>query len=754
MEEGSRMKETKAGDSIEEQCQTCGKHLADCTCRTYQAAAQWPNLGHRAHSEGEMSARFSKLKEAGSGTIFLSAASEPGPSATTSIDLAPNAIIGGVYKIDHLVGRGGMGEVYLATHLTLDKKCALKVIPPDEVTEIGWQRFQLEAKIVAKLEHVNLVRVTDLGMHEECLPFYAMEYIDGQNLAEVLAERGPMPLNKALEIFMQVCDGVECAHRGGVLHRDLKPANIMLTQSPTGKLEVKILDFGLAKLTKHDRFKQSLTGSGDVFGSPCYMSPEQCGEAEVDSRSDIYSIGCTLFECLTGRPPFSGHLAAAVFFGHLEAEPPSLQKAAGGGNFPALMETVMAKLLRKKPADRYQTLSELKADLEVIAGDGSGPLPSEIERPIVDKAVLADSGLLTLPKRPRMRLWLGIVLAALIGLGGCFFYFQLSSRKPVPASVADLTRGRTEGHRQSDDREDAWDGTPFYKGVIAYGGKQCQHWQYLGHRPPPIYLLYSAGSGVQEVALAGDVYIPTGTKVCAMPKEALIHPPPMLNALTGGNLDEVDYEWYSLTAVEAANPAFAKYKSIKGLRIGNVYWSMADSRASLEAINQFPNLERLMLGAYYDGSTLAKIRRLKALKELRLDSGQIRIHDCLKAVSGSKKLLFLSAINLPVPESDLELVVKCPNLQRLMVGQLTGSHEQLSILARLSGLRQMELPALRYRPNLSADLRLLKSLKTLKFLITSDWTNEQLSQLRHDLPNVNVVTFANVRDAGDAFWLP
>ncbi len=165
----------------------------------------------------------------------------------------PGAIIGGAYEIIKLLGRGGMGEVYLARHKTLDKKCALKVIPPDQVTEVGWQRFQLEARAVAKLDHINLVRVTDLGIHEGCLPFYAMDFVDGKNLAEILAEQGPMPLNMVLEIFTQVCDGVECAHRGGILHRDLKPANIMLTTSDPGLKQAKVMDFGLAKLTGQDR---------------------------------------------------------------------------------------------------------------------------------------------------------------------------------------------------------------------------------------------------------------------------------------------------------------------------------------------------------------------------------------------------------------------------------------------------------------------------------------------------------------------
>jgi len=287
--------------------------------------------------------------------------------AYKSIDLTPGVVIGRLYRITSLIGRGAMGEVYLVQHITLDKACALKLIPPDQVTDMGWQRFQLEAKSIARLEHVNLVKVTDFGIHEGCLPYYVMEYVEGQTMADILVKRGTMPLAVALEVFMQICDGVDYAHRSGIVHRDLKPANIMLKQLAQGKYSVKILDFGLAKLTQDDRQKQSLTSVGDVFGSPFYMSPEQCIGGKIDNRTDIYSIGCTLFECLTGRPPFVGDTAVDIVGGHQSVEPPSLESLVGRKVFPEAMEVVLAKLLRKNPVERYQTLLQLRGDLERVA---------------------------------------------------------------------------------------------------------------------------------------------------------------------------------------------------------------------------------------------------------------------------------------------------------------------------------------------------------------------------------------------------
>ena len=316
-------------------------------------------------SEGAMSGKFQKLKKAGLGTTFNRAAQATGTISTTTIDLATGAIIGGAYEIIKLIGRGGMGEVYLAEHRTLKKNCALKLIPPDQVTEMGWRRFQQEAKAFAKLDHINLVKVSDLGIHAGCLPFYAMELVVGRTLADMLTGQRALSVRTALELFMQVCDGVAFAHKVGIIHRDIKPANIMITRNAGGKVTVKILDFGLAKLSQHDRDQQSLTFVGDIFGSPFYMSPEQCCGEDVDHRSDLYSIGCTLFECLTGVPPFNGHLSAAIIFSHQESEPPTLSSIAGHEFDPSL-ENVMARLLRKDPEDRYQAVATLRDDLEKV----------------------------------------------------------------------------------------------------------------------------------------------------------------------------------------------------------------------------------------------------------------------------------------------------------------------------------------------------------------------------------------------------
>ncbi len=327
-----------------------------------------------------MSQKLWKLKQSDAGDTFsdsdFDGIFKTGPR---SIGLAKGAIIGGAYKIIRLIGRGAMGEVYLAEHITLNKRCALKVIPPEQVTEIGWLRFQTEARSVAKLDHANLVKVSDLGIHDHCLPYYAMEYVDGRSMADLLRDQGPMPLKTALAIFDQICDGLDYAHRNSIIHRDIKPANIMLTKGTDGTITVKVLDFGLAKLTQQDRHTQSLTSVGEVMGSPFYMSPEQCEGGRIDRRSDIYSLGCTMFECLVGSPPFDDDEPAVIVNNHLSADAPTLESVVGLGVFPESMEVVEAKLLRKNPVERYQSMAELRGDLKRVA-NGEEVLPFYMSR--------------------------------------------------------------------------------------------------------------------------------------------------------------------------------------------------------------------------------------------------------------------------------------------------------------------------------------------------------------------------------------
>ncbi len=284
--------------------------------------------------------------------------------------LPADTIIGGSFRIISVIGEGGMSVVYLVRHTTLNNQYALKVLSPDQVTEKSWLRFKTEAKILAALTHPTFVKVYDLCVHEQKFPFYSMDYLQGRTLEEMLVSQGPIKLETVIDPFLEVLDGLAYAHRNKVIHRDLKPANIMLC-TRDGAQVVKILDFGISKF-EGSAHHQNLTLAGDIFGSPSYMSPEQCAGEPADTRSDIYSLGCTLFEILTGYVPFAGPTAFDTALLHQEKDAPTMSTVSGR-EFAKSIEYVVGKCLHKNPAERYQSCKELALDLTRIK-EGKDPL--------------------------------------------------------------------------------------------------------------------------------------------------------------------------------------------------------------------------------------------------------------------------------------------------------------------------------------------------------------------------------------------
>jgi serine/threonine protein kinase/lipopolysaccharide biosynthesis regulator YciM len=267
------------------------------------------------------------------------------------------------YKIIRLIGTGGWGNVYLGQHLSLKTNVAVKVIHKHLCQdEKSLRRLGKEAKLLSRLENQNIVRVMDYGM--EPLPFIVMEYFDGIPLSKWLRENGPMPYELAIELFLQMCDGLSNARELGLVHRDLKPANVLLNIE--GKqLRSKIVDFGLAKLIDESEFQEKLTSTGEILGSPPYMSPEQW-TGRADHRSDLYSFGCIMYEVLSGKLAFSADYGVAYLREHLTTYPPAMKEVYKGAGFPGVLEDIVCKCIQKSPKDRYQTSAALKADLERV----------------------------------------------------------------------------------------------------------------------------------------------------------------------------------------------------------------------------------------------------------------------------------------------------------------------------------------------------------------------------------------------------
>jgi serine/threonine-protein kinase len=276
----------------------------------------------------------------------------------------------GQYRLCKLLGGGGMGEVYLAEHVMMKQPCAVKVIRPERAgDETTLKRFEREVQATARLAHWNTVRVYDYGHAADRTFYYAMEYLPGLSLEELVRRHGPVPAARAIHILRQVCSALREAHGLGLIHRDVKPANIIVTPLGGEHDVVKLLDFGLVRevgtLTPGDR----LTVEGVVAGTPAYMSPEQAsGQDSLDGRSDIYSLGAVAYYLLTGQPPFTHRDALALLKAH-RSEPVAPPKELCP-DVPGDVQDVVLRCLAKKRADRYADAERLRAALSACEASG------------------------------------------------------------------------------------------------------------------------------------------------------------------------------------------------------------------------------------------------------------------------------------------------------------------------------------------------------------------------------------------------
>ncbi|MBS2004877.1 MAG: protein kinase [Cyanobacteria bacterium SZAS LIN-5] len=300
--------------------------------------------------------------------FFRSVGVCPNCGATDLVEVKRDAFIGkvlaGRYQVESLLGTGGMGVVYKAWQENLKRRVAIKVLRQQFLEDqTSVKRFQQEAIAASRLAHPNIVTLHDFGSTEDGYIYMVMDIINGKSLAQEMRDRRSIGVERTINIVTQVCDALDHAHRNGIVHRDLKPGNIMLVESPDGGDYVKLVDFGIAKVLESDE-DQELTQKGDVFGSPLYMSPEQCLGHDLDGRSDIYSLATVMYECLTGCVPHKGRNAIETIDKQIHQAPASFAEIRPDIYIPERLEAVVMKALAKSPAARQQTMKELAAELQ------------------------------------------------------------------------------------------------------------------------------------------------------------------------------------------------------------------------------------------------------------------------------------------------------------------------------------------------------------------------------------------------------
>jgi serine/threonine protein kinase len=372
------------------------------------------------------------------------------------------SILADRYHVIRRIGEGGMGQVYLAEHVKMKRKSAVKVLhqgmvhDPDAIS-----RFNREASNASQIQHPNVAAIYDFGETPEGLIYLAMEFVDGEPLTKIIERHGALTAARAADIGQQVSSALEAAHDMGIIHRDLKPDNIMIARGRNGEDVAKVVDFGIAKAMQGD--DQKVTKTGLAIGTPEYMSPEQLGGDTLDSRTDIYSLGLVTFNMLTGQLPFPSVVSREALIMRLTEKPRTLAEIKNDVQWPPELQTVMDKALANHPADRYQHVSQFGREL--VTAVASMPDSALTSTGTVELAPLAGSKTevrpfgggaatrrdrtdpkeLPLPELEDQRsdgrpVAIIFALLALAVLGGGGWFYWNGHKSPVPLSTAATAR--------------------------------------------------------------------------------------------------------------------------------------------------------------------------------------------------------------------------------------------------------------------------------------------------------------------------
>ena len=418
----------------------------------------------------------------------------------------------GQYELKEMLGQGGMGTVFLAEHKLLGRRVAIKVLLPEFADQLGVvHRFFKEAQAVNRIGHPNIVDIMDCVEGVDHLPYLVMELLAGQELHAVIQERAPMRPEEVVSIGRQICDAMSAVHANGIVHRDLKPDNVFVAPNPDGTFGVKLLDFGIAKfMAADDSFLKTMTG--EPIGTPEYMAPEQIEGVDMDHRIDIYATGVMLYEMLTGKPTFEAAQIGQLLFHHLNTTPESPSKkreGLGADPVPEALEDAILSCLAKDPAERVQSMSQLKELLEWSLDEETGVV------------VLPDLEAVQLRAKQKRNRWLwpavgATAACALIAVGG---WWALSSsgakgKKPTPRpaaaslAAAPVKSMRRPARRRPSARRVAITSQP--SGASIY---RVSDGTYIGRTPHTVTLvpgqrwqlrLFAAGHKAGHLNISGD----------------------------------------------------------------------------------------------------------------------------------------------------------------------------------------------------------------------------------------------------------
>jgi serine/threonine protein kinase len=378
-------------------------------------------------------------------------------SAGPASDLV-GQVVADRYHVVKKLGEGGMGQVYLAEHVKMGRRSAIKVMNPSMVHDPdAVARFNREASNASRITHPNVCAIYDFGETPDGLIYLAMEFIEGEPLTDLIEREGALPVPRAAAIFLQTADALQAAHDLGIVHRDLKPDNIMLSRRKGGGDTVKVVDFGIAKAVGGNEAGQKVTKTGLVVGTPEFMSPEQLSGDTLDGRSDLYSLALVFFRMLSGKLPFEATSVQETMIKRLTDEPTKLAEARPDLSFPAGLQPVLDAALARTPTERYQTVAKFAADVAAVTGrPTASAVPATQEKtqlldPTGGGATQRMSAKTAAPEKKRSLIPAAISVVVILAGGGAWVALNGGSKAP-PNSV-DSTHVARDIARQSVGRQ-------------------------------------------------------------------------------------------------------------------------------------------------------------------------------------------------------------------------------------------------------------------------------------------------------------
>lgn len=656
--------------------------------------------------------------------------------AQAPAELQPGVILLEKFKIIELLGVGGMGSVYRVEHLFMNQQYALKCLNKCQRNDINWRRFENEAKAANMLDHANLLRVFEFGLLPGGRPYFLMELVNGVTLADEIKKLGRLPMKRAIKIFIQVAFAIQYAHEHHIIHRDLKPSNIMI-ELKDGEESVKVVDFGIAKLTGVDEFnQQTLTKTGEIFGSPLYMSPEQCAGTAIDNRSDLYSLGCLFYEALTGAPPFIGDTAIATMMKHQQEPPLSLKEASMGIGFPIGLEKVIANLLQKDPNQRYQKANSLAADLieleRSLSGEGNGSTATAIGELRADRGKSLAKEREGLSNNTIFVSALALAMGTAVGAGSCYYVMSgqikeikiyYESRMPKESPFASNAPNTVSPQANGDSQRRS--APPPLSSYSKIAGDQR-----VLRFPKGVCL----GTIIDDFAFVceaeGEKIFPKQRRLSLMVRNDAIAAPELLAGFAPDDLVFLNFS----SAEHFRSDGFSNISHMTGLKAINAKHTLFNDSA-LTSLDKLINLRYANFNdTRIHGDGLRKSEILKNLNAIDISNTSGVLPFCQK-LSELTNLYELQMQNCQLDDVLLKDISQCKPLRVLCVSQNRDITDAgISYLTDLKDLNWLDLSSTSVSPNCLESLVNMPPLKKLE-LAEMDWTEKQKKEFEKNLKN-------------------